>query len=73
MSLKKRIVMNAKVDKTAITKIKIEEAQNDFVYWQSKSYEERLATLESIREEYNKWKYGNQQGFQRVYSVVKPK
>ena len=59
------------IDRTAIRKVRIEEAQNDFAYWQSQPYNKRLATLESIRTEYINWKYGTQQGFQRVYTVIK--
>jgi len=60
-----------KVDRTFFTKAKIKDSQSDFAYWQTKSYEERLATLEAIRIEYNNWKYDTQQGFQRVYTIIK--
>ena len=61
------------IDKTAIKKGKIKEQGNDFEYWQSKSPQERLEALEQIRQEYNSWKYGAEQGFQRVYRIVKRK
>lgn len=51
--------------------VKKNEKSDDFTFWQSQSYEKRLEALESIREEFNNWKYGNQQGFQRVYRVIK--
>lgn len=51
--------------------VKQNEKKDDFAFWQSQPYEKRLEALESIREEYNNWKYGNQQGFQRVYRVIK--
>lgn len=51
--------------------VKKNEKSDDFIFWQSQSYEKRLEALESIREEFNNWKYGNQQGFQRVYRVIK--
>lgn len=51
--------------------VKKNEKNDDFLFWQSQSYEKRLEALETIREEYNNWKYGNQQGFQRVYRVIK--
>lgn len=60
-----------RVDRTVVTKVKIEEAQSDFAFWQTQSYEQRLATLETIRQEYIGWKYGNQQRLQRVYTIVK--
>jgi hypothetical protein len=61
------------LDKTAFRKVKIKEAQNDFAYWQTQPYEKRLATLEAIRTEYIKWKYGTQQRFQRVYTIIEQK
>lgn len=52
-------------------KYQINEQPNDFSFWQSKSYEERLDALEQIRKEYNSWKYNAEQGLQRVYRIVK--
>lgn len=60
-----------KIDRTAIRKMNINENQSDFNFWQTTSFEFRLETLENIREEYNKWKYGSEQRFQRVYSIIK--
>jgi hypothetical protein len=57
--------------KAVVKKIKFTDKKSDFAWWQDRSYAERLAALEQIREEYNQWKYGNQQGFQSVYSVLK--
>lgn len=54
-----------------VKKIKLKESNNDFNYWQTKSYEERLITLEEIRQEFNSWKYSDEQRFQRVYTIVK--
>jgi hypothetical protein len=54
-----------------VKKYKTGQQPNDFSYWQSKSYEERLAALEQIRKEYNSWRYDAEQGFQRVYRIVK--
>ena len=51
--------------------VKKNDKSDDFTFWQSQPYEKRLEALESIREEYNNWKYGNQQGFQRIYRVIK--
>jgi hypothetical protein len=52
-------------------KYKLNEQPNDFVFWQSKSYEERLNALEQIRKEYNSWRDNAEQGFQRVYRIIK--
>ncbi len=56
-----------------VKKYKIDEQPDDTSYWQSRSYAERLAALEEIRREYNQWKYGAEQRFQRVYRVIKRK
>ena len=60
-----------KVDRNVIRKVNINENKNDFDFWQNQPFEFRLETLEIIREEYNRWKYGSQQRFQRVYSIIK--
>ena len=57
------------IDRTAVRRVKIEEAQSDFACWQTQSYEQRLAALEQIRQEYIAWKYGTDPGFQSVLSV----
>ena len=54
-----------------INKYKIDQQPNDFVFWQSKTFEERLDALEQIRKEYNSWRYNAEPGFQRVYRIVK--
>ena len=56
-----------------VKKYKIYDQPNDFLFWQSKSYEERLDALEQIRKEYNLWRYNAEQGLQRVYRIVKRK
>lgn len=65
--------MSLKMDKTFVRKGKLEEQGNDFEFWQTQPYEVRLATVEQIRQEYNTWKYGSEQGFQRVYRIIKRK
>lgn len=64
---------NNRMDKTFVRRGKLKEQGNDFEFWQTQSYETRLATVEQIRQEYNTWKYGSEQRFQRVYRVVKRK
>ena len=56
-----------------VKKYRINEQPNDFSFWKSKSYEERLKALEQIRKEYNLWRYNAEQRFQRVYRIVKRK
>ncbi len=36
-----------------VRKVRLEEQGNDFAYWQTQTYESRLATLEEIRCEYH--------------------
>jgi hypothetical protein len=62
-----------RINKSFVRKGKLKEQGNDFVFWQSQSYESRLATIEQIRNEYNTWKYGTEQGIQRVYRIIKRK
>jgi len=52
-------------------KVSIKNQPSDFAYWQSRSYEERLACLEEIRQEYHGWKNITEQRLQRVYTIVK--
>ena len=59
------------MNKTVVRKSKMKDQGNDFAYWQSRPYSERILALEQIREEYNRWKYGTKQGFQRVFTIVK--
>ncbi len=54
-------------------KISIDEQPSDFEYWQSQSYEARLAALEEIRLEYHGWTYETQPRLQRVFTIVKRK
>lgn len=61
------------VDKTIVKKIKMTEETSDRSYWLNQSVEARLDALESIRDDYNNWKFHDQQRFQRVYRVIKQK
>ncbi|HMA62716.1 MAG TPA: hypothetical protein VKP78_08720 [bacterium] len=61
----------SKVNRNVIKKVKKNKKNNDFAYWQKQTYSDRLKQLKKIREEYNRWKYGSQPGFQRVYSITK--
>jgi hypothetical protein len=54
-----------------LTKVQVTEQKSDFAYWQTQSYELRLATLEQIRQEYHQWRYGVQPRFQRVCTIIK--
>ena len=56
-----------------VHKYTLKTQPNDFSYWQSCSYVQRLEALEQIRMEYNRWRHDAEQGFQRVYRIVKQK
>ncbi len=51
--------------------VRQEEPRKDLAYWRSRSYSERLAALEEIRQEYHQWKGDAQPGLQRVYQIIK--
>jgi hypothetical protein len=59
--------------KKSCTKVSIREQKSDFAYWQTQPYQVRLATLEQIRQEFHRWKYGAEPRLQRVYSVARCK
>ncbi len=61
------------VNRSTVKKIKLTEEQSDNSYWINQSVEARLNALESLREEFNNWKFNDQQRFQRVYRVIKQK
>lgn len=50
--------------------IDLKSQESDFKFWQTQSYEKRLEMLEQLRIQYTIWKYGTEQGFQRVYRVI---
>ena len=57
--------------KKVYKKFKLREQGTDFLYWQTQTPEQRLFTLEQIRQEYHSWKYDSQPRFQRVFSIIK--
>lgn len=59
------------IDKKIIKKVHLKDKNKDFEFWQAQPYEYRLEILEKIRQEYIRWKYDSQPGFQRVYKVTK--
>ena len=58
---------------TIINWVRKYDQRSDFLFWQTQGYEKRLATLETIRQEYISWKYAYKPGFQRVITIVKRK
>lgn len=43
----------------------------DLEYWRAQSPQAKMDALESIRKEYNSWKYPDGIRFQRVITIVK--
>lgn len=54
-----------------VSKVPLDTASTDFEFWQSQSYQARLAALEQIRREYHLWKHDAEPRLQRVYQIVK--
>jgi hypothetical protein len=51
--------------------VSMRSPKSDAVYWRAQPYDERLAALEKIRQDFIGWKYGAQPRFQRIYTIVK--
>lgn len=58
------------IDKV-VKKYKLSEQPTDFAFWQSRSPQERIDALERIRQEYHAWRGNAEQGFCRVYRIIK--
>ncbi len=58
------------LNKSIVRKVKLTEEKTDYSYWINQSAGARLAALESIRNEYNNWKFHDQSGFQRVIELL---
>ena len=54
-------------------KVKLQEKDTDFAFWQTQPYSARLGALEEIRQLYISWKYDTQPRFQRVLTITKRK
>jgi tRNA splicing ligase len=61
----------ARTIQSVVTIRPLKSTENDFAYWQSQSYQLRIAALEQIRQEYSQWRHIAQPGLQRVYTIVK--
>jgi hypothetical protein len=68
-------LMDRKIDRTAVKKVSLHEAESDAAFWRSRPPEERLETVETIRREYHGWpedpKNEDLPRLQRVYRVCK--
>ncbi len=61
------------IDKTAIVIKKQNEEQSDLGFWLSKSVDERLHALESLRRQFFSYSHYPPPRLQRVYRIVKQK
>jgi len=59
------------VNRSMVRRMKLTEEKSDHPFWVNQPVAARIDALESIREEYNSWKFHDQQRFQRVYRVIK--
>lgn len=61
------------IEKRAIaaTKTKLKSVTSDVAYWRNQPYTARLAALETIRREFNQWKYNTELEFKIIYKIVK--
>ena len=50
--------------KKHVVRVALGAPSSDFAYWQAQPPMARLAALEEIRQEYNRWRYGAKPGFQ---------
>jgi hypothetical protein len=53
--------------------VQLKDKQSDFVYWQTKSIEEKLNAIEFLRQQYIKFDKNVKPGFQRVCRVINQK
>jgi hypothetical protein len=52
----------------------LKDRSSDFAFWQQKSEAERLAAIETLRQQYIHFKFPQAQPrFQRVYRIIKQK
>jgi hypothetical protein len=60
------------MNKQSIVIVKLGEEAPPSRYWQTQPVTERLAMVERLRHEYAAWRKNDaEQGFQRVYRIVK--
>lgn len=60
------------MDRTVYKIKKLRDRDSDLEYWLSRPPEERLRTIEILRQRYLEMFYhGNEQGLQRVYRIAK--
>lgn len=53
--------------------VKLKDKHSDFSYWITKSFQERLDTIELLRLQYIQFKKDAQSGLQRVCRIINQK
>ena len=66
-------MINSRIDRSQVKIVKKVEQEDDIFFWLERMPIERILALETIRQEYNQWRYDSQRGFQRVYKIAKRK
>ena len=54
-----------------VTRVKFGQDDGDLAFWQAQPPEARLAALEEIRREYHLWKYGGEQPFRKIVTIIR--
>ena len=62
--------MDTRLDRTVLTIREIGDVGNDYAYWQNRSHEERLSTVEDIRRDYHAGRNDSEPGLQRVFRII---
>lgn len=64
--------MDRQIDRTAVKKVSLHEAQSDAEFWRSRPPEERLAAVEEIRRQYHDWpEYPEDEDIPRLQRVCR--
>jgi hypothetical protein len=63
-------MIESTINRNAIKIVELNSNENDYKYWQTQPINKRLETLEELRKQFIIWKYGTEQGFQRVYRII---
>jgi len=64
------MAIKSSVDRGSIKIKDLGSSETDFHYWKKQTVEARLEALEDLRKQFMLWKYGVEQGFQRVYTII---
>ena len=63
--------MDFAMDKSNVKIISMKEKHSDLEYWMSKTWEERLTALESLRQQFYNYNDKTAPRLQRVYTITR--